>query len=46
METTVDEETGEDKVYLAYNTYIKDLFVSIISDIFTNICKYIIIYCI
>lgn len=24
METTVDEETGEDKVYLAYNTYIKD----------------------
>ena len=24
METEVDEETGEDKVYLAYNTYIKD----------------------
>ena len=24
METTVDEETGENKVYLAYNTYIKD----------------------
>ena len=24
METSTDEETGEDKVYLAYNTYIKD----------------------
>lgn len=24
METTTDEETGEDIVYLAYNTYIKD----------------------
>lgn len=24
MESTVDEETGEDIVYLAYNTYIKD----------------------
>lgn len=24
METETDEETGEDKVYLAYNTYIKD----------------------
>lgn len=24
METSIDEETGEDKVYLAYNTYIKD----------------------
>ena len=24
MESTIDEETGEDIVYLAYNTYIKD----------------------
>lgn len=24
MESTVDEETGEDIIYLAYNTYIKD----------------------
>ena len=24
METEVDEETGEDKIYLAYNTHIKD----------------------
>lgn len=24
METSIDEETGEDIVYLAYNTYIKD----------------------
>lgn len=24
METTIDEETGEDITYLAYNTYIKD----------------------
>ena len=24
MESTRDEETGEDIVYLAYNTYIKD----------------------
>lgn len=24
MESTVDEETGEDVIYLAYNTYIKD----------------------
>lgn len=26
MESTIDEETGEDIVYLAYNTYIKDWF--------------------
>ena len=24
METTIDEETGEDIIYLAYNTYVKD----------------------
>lgn len=26
MESTIDEETGEDIIYLAYNTYIKDWF--------------------